>query len=159
MTFEDKCTKAVKRCKLFCNASNFFMFHCTQKALEKYIRRRMVHLMLPFSGGKGLGVVLCPFCILLPYSECPERMLSVSIFTQLCYRIFLWNWLTHNLTFRWVLGQDVKSVNLQYNTPGCLDDRTNKSSTKSLMFQVLFFFILFIDLEHSKLFIFIFVIL
>ena len=47
-------------------------------------RRRMVHIMLPFSGGKGLGVVLCPFCILLPYSECPERMLSVSIFTQLC---------------------------------------------------------------------------
>ena len=70
-------------------------------------RRRMVYIMLPFSGGKGLGVVLCPFCILLPYSECPERMLSVSIFTQLCYRIFLWNWLTHNLTFRWVLGQDV----------------------------------------------------
>ena len=32
----------------------------------------------------------------------------------------------------------VKSVNLQYITLGCLDDGTNESSTKSLMFQVLF---------------------
>ena len=32
-----------------------------------------------------------------------------------------------------------KSVNLQYITLGCLDDGTNESSTKSLMFQVLFF--------------------
>ena len=32
-----------------------------------------------------------------------------------------------------------KSVNLQYITLGCLDDGTNKSSTKSLMFQVLSF--------------------
>ena len=52
-----------------------------------------------------------------------------------------------------------KSVNLQYITLGCLDDGTNESSTKSLMFQVLFFLILFIDLGHSKLFIFICVIL
>ena len=37
------------------------------------------------------------------------------------------------------------------------DDGTNELSTKSLMFQV--FFTLFIDLGHSKLFIFIFVIL
>ena len=35
-----------------------------------------------------------------------------------------------------------KSVNLQYITLGCLDNRTNESSTKSLMFQVLFFFML-----------------
>ena len=53
----------------------------------------------------------------------------------------------------------IKSVNIQYITLGYLDDGTNESSTKSLMFQVLFFFILFIDLGHSKLFIFIFVIL
>ena len=33
-----------------------------------------------------------------------------------------------------------KSINLQYNTLGCLDDWTNKSSTKRLMFHVLFFF-------------------
>ena len=33
-----------------------------------------------------------------------------------------------------------KSVNLQYITLGCLDDGTNESSTKSLMFQVLFFY-------------------
>ena len=53
-----------------------------------------------------------------------------------------------------------KSVNLQYVTLGCLDDGTNESSTKSLMFQVIFFYnMLFIDLEHSKLFILIFVIL
>ena len=50
-----------------------------------------------------------------------------------------------------------KSVNLQYITLGCLDDGTNKSSTKSLMSQVLFFLILFIDLGHLKLFIVIFV--
>ena len=30
---------------------------------------------------------------------------------------------------------NLKSVNLQYNTLGCLDDGTNESSTKSLMFQ------------------------
>ena len=52
-----------------------------------------------------------------------------------------------------------KSVNLQYITLGCLDDGTNESSAKSLMFQVLFFFILFIDLGRWKLFISIFVIL
>ena len=31
------------------------------------------------------------------------------------------------------------NVNLQFITLGCLDDGTNESSTKSLMFQVLFF--------------------
>ena len=35
--------------------------------------------------------------------------------------------------------RDYKSVNLQYITLGCLDDGTNELSTKSLMFQVLFF--------------------
>ena len=45
-----------------------------------------------------------------------------------------------------------KFVNLQYITLVCLDNGTNESSSKSLMFQVLFFFILFIDLGHSKLF-------
>ena len=35
-----------------------------------------------------------------------------------------------------------KSVNLQYNTLGCLDHGTNESSTKRLMFQVLFFFMI-----------------
>ena len=37
-----------------------------------------------------------------------------------------------------------KSVNLQYtcNTLGCLDNGTNESSTKRLMFQVLFFFMI-----------------
>ena len=34
---------------------------------------------------------------------------------------------------------DQKSVNLQYNTLGRLDDGTNELSTKRLMFQVLFF--------------------
>jgi hypothetical protein len=37
-------------------------------------------------------------------------------------------------------GGGVKSVNLQYNMLGCLDDGTNESSTKRLMFQVSFFF-------------------
>ena len=37
---------------------------------------------------------------------------------------------------------DHKSVNLQYNTLGCLDDGTNESLTKRLMFQVLFFFMI-----------------
>ena len=46
----------------------------------------------------------------------------------------------------------LKSVNLQYITLGCLDDGTNESSTKSLMFQVCTIsFTLFIDIEHSKL--------
>ena len=36
----------------------------------------------------------------------------------------------------------LKSVDLQYNTLGCLDDGTNKSSTKRLMFQVLFLFMI-----------------
>ena len=34
---------------------------------------------------------------------------------------------------------DYKSVNLQYITLGCLDNGTNQSSSKSLMFQVLVF--------------------
>ena len=34
----------------------------------------------------------------------------------------------------------LKFVNLQYITLGCLDIGTNESSTKCLMFQVLFFF-------------------
>ena len=40
-----------------------------------------------------------------------------------------------------VSGKEVyiKSVNLQYNTLGRLDNGTNKSSTKRLMFQVFFF--------------------
>ena len=33
----------------------------------------------------------------------------------------------------------LKLVNLQYDTLGCLDDGTNESSTKCLMFQILFF--------------------
>ena len=36
----------------------------------------------------------------------------------------------------------LKSVNLQYNTLGRLDNGTNESSTKRLMFQVLFFFMI-----------------
>ena len=55
-----------------------------------------------------------------------------------------------------------KSVNLWYIKLGCLDDGANESSTKRLMSQLLlffFFFRLFIDLEYSKLFNFIFVIL
>ena len=53
----------------------------------------------------------------------------------------------------------LKSVNLQFIKLGCLDDGTNQLSTKSLMFQVLFFlYFLYLDLGHSNLFIFIFVI-
>ena len=37
-------------------------------------------------------------------------------------------------------ADDQKSVNLQYITLACLDDGTNESSTKRMMFQVLFFF-------------------
>ena len=35
-----------------------------------------------------------------------------------------------------------KSVNLQYNTLGCLDNGTNELSTKRLIFQVFFFFMI-----------------
>ena len=40
-------------------------------------------------------------------------------------------------------NEDLKSVNLQHNTLGCLDDGTNQSSTKRLMFQlcIIFFMI------------------
>ena len=37
---------------------------------------------------------------------------------------------------------NLKSVNLQYITLGCLDDGTNEASTKRLIFQVLFFFMI-----------------
>ena len=44
-----------------------------------------------------------------------------------------------------------KSVNLQYITLGCLDDGTNESLTKSLMFQVcIFFFYTFYRLKALK---------
>ena len=58
---------------------------------------------------------------------------------------------------RWFnfVDEKYKSVNLQYNMLGRLDDGTNESSTKRLIFQVLFFFLIFINLGHSKLFIFI----
>ena len=48
---------------------------------------------------------------------------------------------------------ELKSVNLQYNTLVCWANGTNESSTKPLISYFL------IDLGHSKLFIFIFVIL
>ena len=46
----------------------------------------------------------------------------------------------------WVLN----SNNLQYNTPCCWIDRTNQSSTKHLMFQALFFFIISYRLRALK---------
>ena len=52
-----------------------------------------------------------------------------------------------------------KSVNLQYIMLGFLDDRTNEWSTKTGVWSIFFFFLLFIDLGHSTPFIFIFVIL
>ena len=39
-----------------------------------------------------------------------------------------------------VIVRYLKSINLQLNTLGCLDDGANESSTKRLMFQVLYFF-------------------
>ena len=42
----------------------------------------------------------------------------------------------------WKITDNHKSVNLQYHTLGCLDDGTNELSTKRLMFQVLFFFMI-----------------
>ena len=50
----------------------------------------------------------------------------------------------------------LKSVNLQYITLACLDDGTNKSSTKHLMFQVIFFFHDFLQNSLQKSFHFIF---
>ena len=46
--------------------------------------------------------------------------------------------------------EGMKSVNLQYITLGCLDDGTNKSETKTLMFQVLFFSYPFYRLRALK---------
>ena len=56
-------------------------------------------------------------------------------------------------------GQAQKSVNLQYNMLGPLDDETNESSTKRLMFQVLFFFHDFLQNSLQKSFQFIFLFL
>ena len=54
-------------------------------------------------------------------------------------------------------GIILKSVNLQYNTLGRLDDGTNKSSTKRLMFQVhIIFFHDFLQNSLQKSFQFIF---
>merc|ERR1712016_26656 len=50
------------------------------------------------------------------------------------------------------MGSDQKSVNLQYNTLGRLDDGTNESSTKRLMFQLLFFFHDFLQNSLQKYF-------
>ena len=46
---------------------------------------------------------------------------------------------------------NLKSVNLQYNTLVHWDAGTKDSSTKHLMFQVLFFSLFLIDLGHLKL--------
>ena len=54
--------------------------------------------------------------------------------------------------------QFLKSNNLQYNTLDRWVDGTINSSAKCLMFQALFFLWSFINLGHSKLFFFIFVI-
>ena len=58
--------------------------------------------------------------------------------------------------FRQAIQAVQKSVNLQYNTLGCLDERTNESSTKRLMFKVLFFFHDFLQNSLQKSFQFIF---
>ena len=50
----------------------------------------------------------------------------------------------------------LKSDNLQYNTLGCWVAGTNDSSTKGLMFQVLFFFHNFLQNSLQKFFQFIF---
>ena len=52
-----------------------------------------------------------------------------------------------------------KSVNLQFNTLVHRADGANESSTKRLMFQVFFFSYFLIGFGHSKIFIFIFMIL
>ena len=46
----------------------------------------------------------------------------------------------------------LKSINLQYNTLGRLDNGTNEWSTKRLMFQVLFFFYDILQNSLKKLF-------
>ena len=43
---------------------------------------------------------------------------------------------------KFLIYEEIKSINLQYNRLGCLDHGTNESSTKRLMFQVLFFFMI-----------------
>jgi hypothetical protein len=55
-----------------------------------------------------------------------------------------------------MLGKE-KSVNLQYNMLGLLDDGKNESSTERLMFRVLFFFhdILQNSLQKSYYFLFV----
>ena len=63
--------------------------------------------------------------------------------------------LLHNRFLSTKEKTDLKSVNLQYNTMVRWDAGTKDSSTKRLMFQALFFSLFFIDLWHSKPYIFI----
>ena len=79
--------------------------------------------------------------------------LSLSTFCKNLHDLFehaIYAWLlcfNYGVKFLWpasvvFYGQELKSVNLQYNTLDRLDDETNESLTKRLMFQVLFFFMI-----------------
>ena len=67
--------------------------------------------------------------------------------------IYMYQNISNAYSQRLVLPFGSQTVNLQYITLGYLDDGTNESSTKSPMFQVLFFY------TFHRLFIFIFLIL
>ena len=64
--------------------------------------------------------------------------LQVTIF---CHIIFFFQSKKGQLML-WRIKRHLKFVNLQYNMLGCLNDGTNESSTKRLMFQALFFFMI-----------------
>ena len=99
---------------------------------------------------------LAPFyvhCILVIHSTKKDRKSSVasllaflsSNMTALCAVSFKRWEKFHEMGAFKLLSYLLKSVNLQYITLGCLDNGTNESLTKRLMFQLLFLFILFID--------------
>ena len=63
------------------------------------------------------------------FSQSPKQCFLTAGQNNFINKIPLSNKMSHN-----------KSVNLQHITLGCLDDGTNESSTKSVIFQVLFFY-------------------
>ena len=55
-----------------------------KKKLGGHKEKRQQKKISPFNGGNGRGVVRWPLTNLWLNSEWPDKILSVSIFTQLC---------------------------------------------------------------------------
>ena len=108
-------------------------------------------VLCTYAPAPGLQSTLAQDCAQTLYSwkaETPERqtfpfLVRVLFFLSLSYPVIKLE--IRTLTPIWLLSTSLtikKSVNLQYNTLGRLDHGTNESSTKRLIFQVSFFFMI-----------------